>query len=294
MTDLGNVPGEQRRRWLREPMLHFMVIGAVLFLLYGLAGRDADDEPRQIVVSEGRIQALAEGFARTWSRPPSETELRDLIEDYVAEEVYYREARALGLDRDDLVIRRRLRLKMEFLFDDMGLLEPTDAQLEAHFQQHLQRFATPVRSSFMQVYFNVEDRADARREAEVLFEQLQGGDDGVDPMQAGDPSLLPTAMESAFPEDIAAVFGPDFATEVERAAVGAWVGPLSSPYGLHLVRVEQREAGVVPSLEGVRPLVLMDWQAEQKQQVGDEVLARLLAGYEVRIDAPFDELLLRP
>lgn len=274
-------------------MLHFLVIGALLFLLDGLLGQDEPDVPRQIVVSEGRMEALAEGFTRTWLRPPTAEELRHLVEDYIAEEVYYREARALGLDRDDVVIRRRLRLKMEFLSDDLGaMLPPTEAQLEAYYRDRQQAFAAPARSTFVQVYFSQTRGESARRDAEALLERLRDGREAFDPERSGDVSLLPSSMESAHPEDIAAVFGGEFATRIETAAVGEWLGPLDSAFGTHLVRLVHREAGEAPQLADIRPKVVRDWQAREQKQLVGETLARLLARYEVRIDPPFDQLLM--
>lgn len=274
-------------------MLHFTVIGALLFLLDGLVGQNEPDAPRQIVVSEGRMEALAEGFKRTWLRPPTAEELRHLVEDYIAEEVYYREARALGLDSDDIVIRRRLRQKMEFLADDLGAgLQPTDDQLETYLQENLQAFAAPTRSTFVQVYFRDARGEEARQEAKALVTRLRAGHEALDAEHAGDASLLPPHMESAYPADIAAVFGDDFANRIETAAVGEWLGPLDSSVGIHVVRVERREAGKTPELEDVRPLVVRHWQAREQRQLVDETLARLLARYEVQIDAPFDQLLM--
>lgn len=276
-------------------MLHFTVIGVVLFLLYGLVGRDEAGAPRQIVVSEARIEALAEGFARTWLRQPTAEELRNLVEDYVVEEVYYREARMLGLDTDDIVIRRRLRQKMEFLSDDLGsTLEPTEAQLEAHFQEHLEKFVAPPRSTFVQLFLG-EARGDAvRRDAEALLERLRAGPEEFNAEQLVDASLLPWRMESAYPEDIAAVFGGDFATWIGTATVGEWLGPIDSAFGTHVVRLQHREDGTVPELADVRPIVLHDWKIQKKRQMSDETLSRLLAQYEIRVEAPFDQLLMQP
>ena len=167
----------ERGRWLREPLLHFLVIGTGIFLLYSLVRGGNETAPREIVISESRIEALAENFGRTWTRPPTPQELRGLVDDYVKEEVFYREAIAMGLDRDDTVIRRRLRQKMEFVSDDAAATsEATEAQLQQFLAEHPERFVEPARVTFQQVFVNAGKRGDdARRDAERILAELQAG-----------------------------------------------------------------------------------------------------------------------
>jgi len=282
-------------RWLREPLLHFLLAGGALFLLHGLLNRDASPADGEIVVSEARVASLAEGFARTWMRPPTAEELQGLVDDYVAEEVYYREALALGLDRDDTIVRRRLRQKLEFLFDDIASAPPpTDAQLQSWLEAHAAKFAEPERLSLQQVLFSPARRGDgARGEAERALAELRAGRGPADPRQLGDPTLLPPALESASLPEIAAAFGNDFADRLEEAPVGEWIGPVPSTFGLHLVRVDDREAEELPALAEIRPRVLSDWEAGQRRGANDAFLARLLAKYEVRIEAAPAEALER-
>ncbi len=136
------------RRLLREPLLHFLLIGGALFLLYEASNGGRSNAPREIVISEARIEALAENFATVWMRAPTAVELKGLIDDYVAEEVYYREAVAMGLDQDDTVIRRRLRQKMEFISENVAdSVEPADAQLREYLAQNAGKFARPAELS---------------------------------------------------------------------------------------------------------------------------------------------------
>src|SRR5512139_1748792 len=165
------------RRLAREPLLHFLLIGAVLFVLYGALNRGRSDAPREIVISEARVAAIAENFTTVWMRPPTAVELKGLIDDYVAEEVYYREAIAMGLDQDDTVIRRRLRQKMEFISEDAAATaEPIDVQLQEFLAKHPEKFLEPAQLSFRQVYFSTEKRGErARVQAEQLLTELQAG-----------------------------------------------------------------------------------------------------------------------
>ena len=284
---------DQRSRtaWLREPLLHFLLIGAALFLLYHFLSGGKSDAPREIVVGESRVEALAENFAKTWMRPPTAQELKGLVDDYVAEEVYYREAIAMGLDRDDTVIRRRLRQKMEFISEDLAsAVQPTDAQLQEYLEKHAEKFVQASRLTFQQVFFSGEKRGQAATpDAERLLAELQAGRGPAKPLDAGDPTLLPAAMESASSQEIANTFGSEFAAKVEEAPVGQWSGPIESGYGVHVVRVDQRDPGVMPTLAGIRPLVEREWASEQRSRTNRELLDKLLAKYEVRVEGPLGE-----
>jgi hypothetical protein len=276
------------KAWLREPLIHFLLIGVGLFVLYNVLNRGESDAPRDIVVSEARVEALAENFARTWMRPPTAQEVKGLVDDYVAEEVYYREAVAMGLDRDDLVIRRRLRQKMEFISADVAAATPpTDAQLQAYLEQHAEKFLMPPRLTFRQVFFSTDRRGEgAARDAEKLLAELGAGRGPADPLEVGDPTLLPPTMEAAAPQDIANAFGDEFAAAIEDAPVGQWSGPLPSGFGVHLVKVDGREAGTAPTLAGIRPLVQREWEAEQRRSVENALLDKLRARYDVRVEGP--------
>jgi len=283
----------ERSRWLREPLLHFLIIGTGLFLLYQFASGGNETAPREIVISEARIEALAENFARTWMRPPTPQEMRGLVDDYVKEEVFYREAIAMGLDRDDTVIRRRLRQKMEFVSEDAAATaEPTDAQLQQFLTQHPEKFVEPERVTFEQVFVNAEQRGDAaRRDAEQILAGLQAGGGPAIPAEAGDATLLPAALENASPQEISGSFGDEFGKQLEAAPMGQWSGPIASTFGLHLVRVTARSAGALPKLADIRPIVVREWQAQQRTQAGDSFYSSLRSKYEVRYEGEIGQLL---
>ena len=220
VTDL--VHASVMRKLLREPLLHFLLIGIGLFLLFELLRGGDTGAPRDIVVTEARVEALAQSFATTWMRPPTPQEITGLVDDYIAEEIYYREAIAMGLDQDDTVIRRRLRQTMEFILEDaVATAEPTDAQLQEFLTTHPEKFFEPSQLSFRQVYLNTEERGEqARVQAEQLLTELQAGRSPADLAAAGDPTLLPADMQSASPQLIADTFGSDFAAQVQEAPAG--------------------------------------------------------------------------
>jgi hypothetical protein len=280
------------RRLLREPLLQFLLIGAGLFLLYNALNRGQSDAPREIVISEARVEALAENFATVWMRPPTAVELKGLIDDYVAEEVYYREAVAMGLDQDDTVIRRRLRQKMEFISEGVAdATEPSDAELQAYLDQHADKFALPAELTFQQVYLSSDRRRkNVRPDAEKLLAELRAGRGPADPLEAGDPTLLPPTMTAASPRAIANAFGEEFAAQIDEAPVGQWSGPIESGFGLHVVKVEERTAGKAPTLAEIRPVVLREWQSEARRRQNQALLDTLKSKYEIRVEGPAAEL----
>lgn len=265
--------------------MHFLLLGTGLFLLFRLVASESG-APKEIVISEQRVEALAQNFARTWMRPPTAQELEGLVEDYIKEEIYYREAVTMGLDRDDVVIRRRLRQKLEFVAEDTAAaLQPTDEQLQDYLEQHAERFVQPGRLSFQQALFSADSRGEAaRRDATQLLQQLQAGRGPPDLAKAGDSTLLPAGLEDASPQDVASTFGEDFAKQIDAAPVGQWSGPLRSSYGWHVVRVTARTQDLAPTLEQVRPAVLREWQYRQNQKQSGEFYQSLRRQYEVRVE----------
>lgn len=242
------------RTVLREPLLHFLVLGAGLFLLSGVVGDKAEEGPSEIVVSAAKIEHLAQLFQRTWRRPPTKAELDGLIEDHIQEEILYREALALGLDQDDTVIRRRLRQKMEFVAQDLARPGPAgDAELQVYLEAHPERFTLPGRLTFVQLFLDRERRgADLEADAARLLERLNARTPPVEAAALGDPSLLEPAYDDVSSTDVARLLGPDFAGRLDELPVGRWAGPVPSPYGWHLVRIDDRTPPRLPPLERVR------------------------------------------
>ena len=184
------------RRLVREPLIHFAVLGAALFGLYGVIRPPASDASA-IVVSSDRIAAIAAQFRGTWQRPPSRDELNALVESYVREEVFYREGRALGLDCDDLIVRNRVKQKMEVLSEDALLAQPSEAGLQRYLDEHREVFATPAAMSFEQVYFDADRRGEhLERDVNRSLVALRRGGDVVPP---GDGTLLPSHMDHVLP-----------------------------------------------------------------------------------------------
>jgi hypothetical protein len=273
---------------LREPLVHFLVLGAGLFLLFAFVG-DSDVAPAdRIVVSSGRVAQLTEIFTRTWQRPPTEQELAGLIEDHIREEVYYREALAMGLDRDDTIVRRRMRQKLEFVTDDLvAAVAPTEEQLETYLREHPDDFRVPSRMSFQQIYFNRDRRGEqALDDAESLLARLSVAGSKIDPNDAGDSLMLGGSFDDIFEIDVVRHFGKEFATALADVPVGRWSGPVESAYGLHLVLIREREPGVFPPLAKVRAAVQREWEAARRSEVTEAFYQSLRKRYEVSVEYP--------
>jgi hypothetical protein len=261
-------------------------LALLIFAAYAVLAPPAQEAPvGSIVVSSGKIEQMAAIFARTWQRPPSPEELKGLIDDYVTEEIYVREALALGLDTDDTVIRRRLRQKMEFMTSaDVDALTPTDADLQTYLDTHPDTFSEAPQVGFQQVYLNPDRHRDTMdQDAAALLEALRA-DPEADPSVLGDASLLPYELPLTSVGSIDRIFGPEIAASVAQAEPGVWTGPVASPYGLHLIRVATKSPGRLPALPEIREAVLREWSNAKRQDLEAARLAELLGRYDVRID----------
>jgi len=269
-------------RLLREPLIHFLVLGAVLFLVFDLTGEKDQPGERRIVVTPGQVEQLAGQFSRTWMRPPTPGELNGLVERYVRSEIYYREALAMGLGQDDPYVRNRLALKLEVLLDDLSAeAEPKDEELTRFLDAHAERFAEPARLSFRQVYLNPDRHVDPAAEAQRLLELLRSG---ADPAVLGDPSMLSSSFDDLGRDEIARQFGEDFAEALVALEPGGWVGPIRSPFGVHLVRVTQRQPARQPALAEIRERVLAEWRDQRRREAREQAYQRLRERYQIVMD----------
>jgi hypothetical protein len=273
---------------LREPLLHFLLLGAALFAAYRLTNRELKPGAQQIIVSPGQIENIVATFARAWQRPPGEEEVKGLIDQYVREEIFAREAMKLGLDQNDVIIRRRLQQKMEFIADDFAASnEPTEADLAGYLSKHPDAFRQDQRLTFRQVYLNVDKRGDKlEADAGRMLADLKSRGARAETAELGDPSLLPPAMANEPQSGIENVFGAEFAAELRKVPVGEWSGPMRSGVGVHLVLVEQRWEGRVPALAAVREQVRREWENERRLEANRRFLDELLKKYQVTIQWP--------
>lgn len=273
---------------LREPLLHFVLAGALLFGAYAWLNRGATGvggAARTVRIGEREVAWLVQAWTRQWQREPTGSELQGLVADYLREELLAREARELELDRDDTVVRRRLAQKMTFLLEDTARLgEPTDADLRALYDAGRARFDRPARSSFVQVYFNRDKRGvRAAEDARRTLAQLGRSGALANVAALGDSSLLPAELKDADEQAIASQFGAAFAHAVAALAPGAWQGPIESGFGLHLVRVTGRQEARPRPFDEVRSALVDEWRRERQAKEKQAYFAGLLRKYDVQV-----------
>jgi len=278
------------KRAAREPLVHFLAIGAALFVINGVInGPDEGPESDTIVITEGRVRQIAESFVLLSGRLPTREELQSLVDDFVSEEVGYREAIAMGLDADDTIVRRRMRQKVEFLIEDGAASEtPSDAELRAWVDANPDRYRMPERRALRQVLLSDDKRGPAARaDAEAALAALRSG---ADPARQGDASMLPAAVPLTSQEGVSALFGPDFAAAAFAHATASsdkdWFGPIASPYGQHVVLVMDIEQGRAVELDEVVDRVRADWIESKRNDARDAFHARMRERYNIAIEWP--------
>jgi len=268
----------QHMRLLREPLFHFLIIGSLLFVLFSMVSGPAPAPVNTIVITPERVTQLAAGFEAVRKRPPTDDELRVLVDSFVREEVYYREALALGLERDDTIIRRRLQQKMEFLTDTGAeLIEPKAGELEEYYQANVVRFQQPPAIALTQVFLGKNPDPDQIAEA---LDALRS-DNEADLSRWSQVTLLPPQLRLSTSTEIDGMFGAGFFDGLMQIPEKYWSGPIQSGYGVHLVRIEERLSAHLPPLDDVRDVTEREWRAEKMKELHELVYARLLQRYTV-------------
>lgn len=276
------------RRLVREPLVHFVLLGAALFAAFSWRSGHSSADTKSIVVTQGRIEHLANTFVLTYQRSPTEQEMESLIQDSVREEVYAREAVTLGLDRDDLIIRRRLRQKLEFVSEDLAAqAEPSDEQLQAYLKAHPTAFASDPRFTFRQVYLNPKRRGKTlQHDEDGLLARLKQADAKANLAALGDPIMLENNFPNVSTRDVRIAFGEKFAAALGSLAPGQWQGPVESGYGVHFVFLAERTEERLPPLDEVREAVRREFANAQRREASEKFYQALLRQYSVTIEKP--------
>ena len=278
------------KRWLREPLLHFLLAGGVLFAAYAYfeRGPGVTESSKEIRLTPDDVLAMGTYFQSQWRRMPTPEEFGRLVENKIQEEVLYREAVAMGLDKDDTIVKRRMAQKMQFLAEDVAAAhEPDRAELEAWYAKNADKFALPGRISFRQIYFSPDRRAERTHEDAVkVLAKLAG--QPVDSKLAAsfsDPFMLQEYYGDRSPDQLAKEFGPVFAQAIFRTKAGAWQGPIESGFGWHLVFVDSFVPGRTPAFAEVEPEVKTAWLGAQKEQAWRKAYQAMRAKYTVLLPA---------
>jgi peptidyl-prolyl cis-trans isomerase C len=263
------------KRIAREPLTHFLLIGALLF--GGLQLVRGAERPT-VRIDEQDLNQLVTYWQLQSGRAPTRPELQAILRDRVDEELLAAEARRLGLDKDDLIIRRRLAQKMAFASEDVGAIaEPDAATLRAYYERTRAQYATPAHIALRQMFFTGDRGPEAARAAAIqALARVKRGE-----AVAGDPFLLPLTYADASLDDLVRDYGPAYAKAVQTAPLGAWIGPVPSAYGMHLVRVESRQGAEVAAFDQVRGDVRDAWIAERRAANNTAFLQGLHRRYRV-------------
>ncbi len=274
------------KRLLREPLLHFLLIGLGLFLLYSQVGDPETVVDHRIVITQADTERLASLWERRWSRPPTPKERDRLIKDYIREEILYREALALGLQQDDTIVRRRMAQKMEFLFKDFAVQpEPTDDELQAFLDAHPDQFTESRRYTFTHVYLNRDRRGESvEKEAEQLLSHLRKQSGPVDAAQIGDRFMFQHHFSKQSEDQIARMFGTVFSTRLADLETGTWQGPVDSGYGVHLVYLSHRTEPRLPDLAEIRDRVRTELTASRQREAEEAFYQQLRQRYEIVLE----------
>jgi hypothetical protein len=277
-------------RLLKEPLLHFLAIGGILFAAhaaYDPSDREGAAAPPTIHLTAADAEWLKEMWVRQWRRPPNDEELKSLIADHLKEEVLAREARALDLDVGDTVVRRRLAQKMTFLLDDtIRTAEPSEAELRTLYETRPDLVRTPARVSFAQVFFQREQGDDRARTSLAAL-----SDAAADPAEQGDSLLLGDMFTHQDEKAVTNLFGASFAQAVLALPVGRWSGPIESAYGFHLVKVTEASPPQALPFAEVRERLAEEWRRERQETTNAQLYDGLLRKYRISADASVRPLL---
>lgn len=271
------------RRILNEPMMHFLIIGGLVFLLYAWSDSGATvGGNHRIIINDALVSDLKFEWSKKWGRPPTQSQTEHLIQQYIKDEVRYRQARRMGLYKNDATVRNRLIKKLIFITEDLGVdLSPTKKEIAQFFESHTEDFRVPAQFSFRQVFFSTDHRPDARADAKALLVAYQQTDSGRASRKSGDLFLGRKTFTNAPADRVEEVFGKDFVQALKDAPVDQWAGPIRSVYGFHLVYVEQHRKPYLPTLAQVYDEVLFAYQETQRQLANQRVYKMMRKKYTV-------------
>ena len=279
-------------RFLREPLIHFFVLGLAVFGLHVVLDRKPEtivDDPYLVEVSSADIEWMWTLFNKKMGREPTRQDLRDQVNQLIREQILSREAVAMGLDEGDIVVRRRLVQKVEFLFKDLSAVtEPTEDDLRNYYAKNRPKYEMPPQVTFSQAYFSIDSRGvdGAKQAAQALTKE------GHDPSKAstlGDASMLPPECAKCGTREIINRFGKDFAKAVKNLEPGSWYGPIRSAYGFHAVYIYARQEAILPKLENIIDRVRNDWMFENQEENARRVYGEIRSRYRVLLEGlPYD------
>jgi hypothetical protein len=269
-------------RWFKEPLVHFLVVGVIIFVVFFTVNKEEDVTDKRILVTTADIERLQDNWSKKWNRPPTKDELQGLVEAYIREEVYYREGLSLGLDKDDTIIRRRMMQKVEFISNDLAELNtPDETALNEYFLAHQDKYQLSAQISFTHIYLSLDKRG-----AKVLEDakNILSGLSALRAPERGDTFMLQYDFVEETPFEVERLFGKGFAEQLFRLEINTWQGPIESGYGLHLVRISEKIDSRMPELASVIDKVRTDLMFEQRQKMNKEIYESFKERYEIVVE----------
>jgi peptidyl-prolyl cis-trans isomerase C len=286
-SDVTASRSSRAKRFMREPLLHFLVAGLALFVAYQALHPNPKQpgDGKRIVITDDDLRQLQIAWRAQWQRFPTPDEMRGLVNGRIREEILYREALALGLEKGDTIVKRRLAQKMEFLADDVSALrEPRIDELKAWLGKNRERFALPILISFHHVYFSPDRRGSHARDDAVagLQKLASGAVNGQDTStELGDPFMFQDYYAERSRDQVANIFGTDFAKALFAIQSGSWQGPIESGLGWHLVLIDAIVPGRVPAFDDIAADVKVQWTDEQRVEMRNRMFELMKARYEI-------------
>lgn len=275
---------------LYNPLFHFLILALLIYVIYGFFGdKQNTDSERTIVVTPSTINWLEKSWEKRWIRIPTEKELDGLIDQYIRETILYREALNMGLDKDDVIIRRRLAQKFEFLTKDLiQAPEPSEKELNNYFNDNKSKYKEPDLITFHHIYFDPDKRGDSTlsdaEQSKIKLNKFEQPTEGID--QFGDTFMLQNYYPQRSQQEISKDFGPPFAESVFNLEQGEWIGPVLSGYGTHLVYVDTKNEASDPEFDPLKEILAEDWKEKKRQEINDKFFEDLIARYEIIIEEP--------
>lgn len=282
------------KQWLKEPLFHFLLIGVGIFLLYGLTANEIQKEHKRIEITTTESDRLVALWEKRWNRPPTQKEFEGLLKQTIRQEILYHEALAMGLDKDDAVVRQRLAQKLEFISNDIMTIDiPKDEVLQAYLDTHAQKYQIPGSITFRHIFFNLDKDSyiSVSNKINRLLASLNLEESHVDIQSAGDVFLQGMDFKDQSVFEIDRIFGKSFREKLFQQTTGIWVGPIESGFGLHLVRIDDKVDSKKALLEDVRASVLRDWTYDERKKINDAFIEGLQRQYEIVVAKTSKKLL---
>ena len=271
------------KKWLKEPLLHFLMLGGFIFLVYSLVDQKNPEE-NQIIIDDDKLSHISALWELQWKRKPDSQEMQSLVEGYIHQEILYREALRLNLDHNDEIVKRRLSQKMEFMASDITkLIEPaTEENLKAYFETNKEKYRIPASFSFHQIYFSSKNHDDPAAFARQLL--AKNDKESLESFRnKGDKILIEESYSEASMQDIVRNLGVEFYTSLQKQKLNEWTGPIQSGFGTHLVHISAKNSSFIPELAEIKNKVLRDYEYDTELKNKETIYKEIRKNYEVII-----------